>query len=371
MTSPPTEQTVTTSTAPLLTVRDLRTSFAGDPGPVTVVDGVSLTIPRGQTVALVGESGCGKSVTALSILRLLPQPPASIDGGQVLLDDGPAGRTDLLTLTERKMRLIRGGSIAMIFQEPLTSLNPVFTVGEQIVEAIELHRPLRGKAAWSVAVELLQRVGIPSAKRRAKAYPHQLSGGMRQRVMIAMALACEPALLIADEPTTALDVTVQRQILDLLRSLQAELGMSMLLITHDLGVVSQTADDTYVMYAGRIVEHAPTDELLSGPLHPYTRALLACTPRIDRALDRLVVIPGSVPDPAEYPPGCRFHPRCALSAERAGEEGRSALPASTDAGGKVLRRCVESFDEEPSGTPALREVRPQHHVACWETERPQ
>ena len=376
MTSPPIELTPSTDgtsraggdNTPLLTIRDLRTSFTGDSGPVTVVDDVSLTIPRGKTIALVGESGCGKSVTALSILRLLPQPPANIDGGRIILDDGPAGRTDLLTLTEREMRSVRGGRIAMIFQEPLTSLNPVFTVGEQIVEAIELHRTVRGRAAWAVAVELLRRVGIPSADRRAKAYPHQLSGGMRQRTMIAMALACEPALLIADEPTTALDVTVQRQILDLLQTLQAELGMSVLLISHDLGVVSHVADETYVMYAGRIVERAPTGELLANPLHPYTRALLACTPRIDGVLDRLAVIPGSVPDPTAYPSGCRFHPRCEVSEQRAGDEGRFARPSSADTGGQVLRRCVETFKEEPSGMPVLREVLPTHQVACWEAE---
>ncbi len=261
----------------------------------------------------------------------------------------------------------------MIFQEPMTALNPVFSIGEQIVEAIELHQPLRGKGAWAETVELLRKVGITAAEKRVHDYPHQLSGGMRQRAMIAMALACRPALLIADEPTTALDVTIQSQILELLRSLQAETGMSVLLITHDLGVVAETADYVYVMYAGRIVEHAPTTEMFANPLHPYTQGLLRCTPRIGDRAERLAVIPGAVPDPSRFPSGCRFHPRCALSAERASATSRHSrcvgdapYSAGSAANQHVLRRCVEEFEAEASGVPALREAATGHFVACWE-----
>jgi len=285
---------------------------------------------------------------------------------------------DLLQLNERTMRRIRGNRIAMIFQEPMTALNPVFSIGEQIVEAVELHQPLRRKVAWAEAIELLRKVGIAAAEKRIHDYPHQLSGGMRQRAMIAMALACKPAMLIADEPTTALDVTIQAQILDLLRSLQAETGMSVLLITHDLGVVVETADYVYVMYAGRIVEHTPTAELFANPLHPYTQGLMRCTPRISDRRGRLPVIPGAVPDPSRFPPGCRFHPRCALSAERASDTSRhtrcvkdapclaDSIEVASEAGRRVLRRCVEEYDGEPSGAPTLREARPGHLVACWE-----
>jgi oligopeptide/dipeptide ABC transporter ATP-binding protein len=278
-----------------------------------------------------------------------------------------------LRLDEQAMRRIRGNRIAMIFQEPMTALHPVFSIGEQIVEAIELHQPLCGKAAWVEAVELLRKVGIAAAEKRVHDYPHQLSGGMRQRAMIAMALACRPALLIADEPTTALDVTIQAQILDLLRSLQAETGMSVLLIAHDLGVVAETAHYVYVMYAGRIVEHGPTSELLSNPLHPYTQGLLRCMPRIGDRAERLAVIPGAVPDPSRFPSGCRFHPRCALSAERASDTSRHSTcvgdapyTANCDGSRRILKRCVEVFEAEASGVPALREIRPRHFVACWE-----
>jgi oligopeptide transport system ATP-binding protein len=365
---------------PLLEVRELRTEFVTEAGRLTAVDGVSLNVPRGATVALVGESGCGKSVTALSIMRLIPEPPGRIVSGRVLLQAReqeehahasvgmPPGPIDLLQLGAKRMRMIRGGRIAMIFQEPMTALNPVLTVGEQIIEAVELHQALRGKDARDHAVEMLRKVGIAAPDRRADDYPHQMSGGMLQRVMIAMALAGRPELLIADEPTTALDVTVQLQILELLRSLQAETGLSVLLITHDLGVVAEIADYVYVMYAGRIVEHAPTGDLLTSPLHPYTRGLLHCVPRLSQRKKRLEVIPGNIPDPVNPPPGCRFHPRCRLSAERANDVGRAAIEIESRAGRSVLRRCVEPYEDEPSGRPDLQELKPGHFVACWEAE---
>jgi oligopeptide/dipeptide ABC transporter ATP-binding protein len=254
----------------------------------------------------------------------------------------------------------------MIFQEPMTALSPVFTVGEQIREVVELHRGLRGRPAWGAVVESLREVGIPDPTRRADEYPHQFSGGMRQRVMIAMSLAGEPELLIADEPTTALDVTVQQQILDLLRSLKDQRGMSLLLITHDLGLVGDVADEVYVMYAGRIVEHGPVREVLDRPLHPYTQGLLRCTPKIADRGSRWETIPGSVPDPANPVSGCRFHPRCQLSAERARDATRLSIPVSSATGDRMLRRCVERYDGEPSGVPDLREFRPNHFAACWE-----
>jgi len=370
--------------APLLEIEDLRTAFATDERMVPAVDGVSLTIPRGKTVALVGESGCGKSVTALSILRLIPQPPGRVVGGRILFidptpiapptrggatcDQRPREAIDLLQLDDRGMRRIRGNRIAMIFQEPMTALNPVYSIGEQVAEAVELHQGLRGKGAWETVVEALRRVGIPDAARRSHDYPHQLSGGMRQRVMIAMALSCKPALLIADEPTTALDVTVQQQILELLRTLLAESGMSILLITHDLGVVAEAAEDVYVMYAGRIVEHGPVAEVLAHPLHPYTQGLMRCMPRLSRRMDRLEVIPGSVPDPRRLPSGCRFHPRCPLSADRARSGDRPTVPVKSEISDAVLRRCVEEYNGEPSGLPTLGELAPGHFVACWEAD---
>jgi len=349
-------------------------AFHSRQGMVHAVDGISLRVRRRRTVALVGESGCGKSATALSVLRLIPTSTGGPTGGQIIFRDG-ATRVDLLGLGLAALQRIRGNRIAMIFQEPMTALNPVYSVGEQIAEVIELHQGAGRRAAWSATVEMLRRVGIPDAPRRAGDYPHQFSGGMRQRAMIAMALACRPALLIADEPTTALDPTIQQQILRLLDELKQELGMSILLISHDLGVVGQVADEVYVMYAGRIVEHGPVADVLNRPLHPYTQALLRCTPRGSRTGERaarstrLPTIPGMVPDAADPPSGCRFHPRCALTAERAVGAGRGALAVKSEFGAAVLRRCVERFDEEPSGQPALVEKASGHFVACWEAER--
>jgi peptide/nickel transport system ATP-binding protein len=301
---------------PLLSVRDLVTSFRTDAGVLRAVDHVSFDVPRATTVALVGESGCGKSVTALSLLRLVASPPGQIESGVVALE----GR-DLLRLSEREMRDVRGNVISMIFQEPMTSLNPVYTVGWQIIEAIALHQRLSRKRARERAVELLRLVGIPEPDTSVDAYPHQLSGGQRQRVMIAMALACEPKLLLADEPTTALDVTIQAQILELLRGLQERLAMSILLITHDLGVVAENAQSVVVMYAGRVVESAPVAELFARPMHPYTRGLLDSIPRLGpdagaRRRARLRTIEGIVPDLRRLPPGCRFADRCSMCIER-------------------------------------------------------
>jgi len=317
----------------LIEVRDLKTHFYAEEGIAAAVDGVSWSLKRGKTLALVGECGCGKSVTALSIMRLIPDPPGRIVNGEILFDG-----MDLVRAGEKKMRQIRGNRIAMIFQEPMTSLNPVYSVGNQIVEAIELHRNLRGSAAWNLAVEMLRQVGIPAPEQRVKEYPHQMSGGMRQRVMIAMALSCDPDLLIADEPTTALDVTIQAQILDLLRKLQAEKCMSILLITHDLGVVAEMADDVCVMYASRIVERAQASELFAHPLHPYTQGLFRSIPQVGVHKERLEVIPGNVPNPLHFPSGCHFHPRCPLGCQDA--------------------QCQKEH-------PELKELRPNHWVACW------
>jgi peptide/nickel transport system ATP-binding protein len=292
---------------PLLEIRDLAVSFRTESGAVRALDGVSLDVPRGRTVGLVGESGSGKSVTSLAIMGLLPRPAARIDGGSIKL----SGR-ELTTLGERALREVRGKHIGMIFQEPMTSLNPVFSVGFQIIEALRAHRKMSREEARTRAIGLLERVGIPAARERIDSYPHQLSGGMRQRVMIAIALAGEPELLIADEPTTALDVTIQAQILDLLASLQRDLGMSVLLITHDLGVVAEHVHDVVVMYAGKIVERASTAQLIGEPLHPYTRGLLQSVPSYheNRGKSRLATIPGSVPELSRLPPGCRFADRC-------------------------------------------------------------
>jgi peptide/nickel transport system ATP-binding protein len=298
--------------APLLEVDDLETVFYTEGAIARAVDGVSFTVGTGETLALVGESGSGKSVTALSIMRLLPTPPGQIVRGRVRL----RGR-DLLRLPEPEMRGIRGNEIGMIFQEPMSSLNPLLTVGEQIAEVVRLHQGLGRAAAWRHAIEMLARVNIPDPERRAGDYPHRLSGGMRQRVMIAMALSCRPSLLIADEPTTALDVTIQAQILRLIRTLQTDMNMSVLFITHNLGVVAQVADRVAVMYAGRIVEQGDVTTVFSSPLHPYTRALLGSLPRVQvagrDAVQRLLSIPGQVPSPIALPPGCRFAPRCMLS----------------------------------------------------------
>jgi len=317
----------------LLSIKGLSVSFFTEEGVSRAVQDVSFSIKRSKTFALVGESGCGKSVTALSIMRLVPTPPGEIVSGEIIF-----GQRNLLDLSEKRMRVIRGNKIAMIFQEPMSSLNPVYTVGDQIAEAIKLHQKKSTSVAWSDAARMLGKVGIPEADRRAGEYPHQMSGGMRQRVMIAMAVSCEPALLIADEPTTALDVTIQAQILDLLDELQEQNGMSILLITHDLGVVAERADDVAVMYASRIVEVADSQRLFAEPLHPYTQGLLESLPRLGLSAKRLRTISGIVPEPLHFPSGCKFHPRC--------------LTGCND------KRC-QSFE------PELREVRPGRCVACW------
>lgn len=288
---------------PLLDVRDLSVEFAASTGSVRVVDGVSFAIEPGETLALVGESGSGKSVTALSLARLLPAPPASYPTGEILLEG-----ENVLGMTKSRLRNIRGGGISYIFQDPAASLNPIFRVGNQILESLRLHRP--SDATEAEIVRLLTLVGIQSPETRLRDFPHQLSGGMQQRVMIAMALASNPKLLVADEPTTALDVTIQAQIFDLLRDLKKRFGMAILLITHNLGLVAGIADRVAVMYAGQIVETGPTRRLLDKPRHPYTRALIASVPELGQRCDRLQAIPGTVPSPAEFPKGCRFHPRC-------------------------------------------------------------
>jgi peptide/nickel transport system ATP-binding protein len=293
---------------PLLDIQGLRTVFRTAGGEVAAVDGVDLSVPRGRTLGIVGESGCGKSVLSLSIMRLVPRP-GRVAAGRVLLE----GR-DLLALGADAMRRVRGGQVAMIFQEPMTSLNPVHPIGAQIIEALRAHEP-EARDLRDRAIAALARVRIPAPERRVDEYPHQLSGGMRQRVMIAMALTCRPQLLIADEPTTALDVTVQAQILDLLRELQAESGMSIILITHDLGVVAEMADEVAVMYAGRVAERAPARAIFEDPQHPYTLGLLGSVPRLDEERARLLAIEGTVPPPFALPPGCRFAPRCPFAIE--------------------------------------------------------
>jgi oligopeptide/dipeptide ABC transporter ATP-binding protein len=342
---PPPPETLTSD--PLLRVTGLQTYFHTDEGIARAVDGISFSLYGRQTLAIVGESGCGKSVTSMSIMRLLQTPPAKYEGGRILFQ----GR-DLLTLSEKEMQKIRGGEIAMIFQEPMTSLNPVFTIGAQIIEAIQLHQEAaRGPGGAAKAIEIaeqaLRRVGISEPHRRLSEYPHQMSGGMKQRVMIAMALACEPSVLIADEPTTALDVTIQAQILELMRDIQNSTpppGMGILLITHDLGVVAENADVVAVMYAGKIVEYANVHELFANPLHPYTKGLLACVPKLgERREDihgRLFTIPGMVPSATQYPKGCRFAARC------------------TECQGEIRKL-------EEQGEPELREVAAGHWVATW------
>jgi peptide/nickel transport system ATP-binding protein len=296
---------------PLLEIADLKVSFRGDDGRVThAVDGVDLTVARGATLGLVGESGCGKSVTSLAVMGLLPKGSASV-AGRVRFDD-----IDLLTLPDRALRDLRGERLAMIFQEPMTSLNPSYTIGEQIIEAIVRHRGVSRSEARSRAIEMLRRVKIPAPERRIDEYPHKLSGGMRQRVMIAIALACDPDLLIADEPTTALDVTIQAQILDLLRELKARSSLSaIVLITHDLGVVAEICDEVAVMYAGEVVERAPVAALFARPEHPYTVGLLGSMPRLDQRVEHLATIEGTVPNMAPPPPACRFAPRCPFATE--------------------------------------------------------
>ncbi|HEV8265870.1 MAG TPA: ABC transporter ATP-binding protein [Gemmatimonadales bacterium] len=327
-------------TEPLLRVRDLKTYFVTERGSGTAraVDGVSFDLYPGETLGIVGESGCGKTVTSLSILRLVPEPPGHIRPGSLIEFEG----RNLLTLPLPELRAVRGNQIAMIFQEPMTSLNPVFTVGDQIAEAAIIHQHLSRKAARARAIEMLKLVGIPDPEERVDHYPHQLSGGMRQRVMIAMALVCHPKVLIADEPTTALDVTIQAQILELLDRLQAELGMAVLLITHDLGVVAGHAERVVVMYAGQVVESAPTTELFDQPLHPYTEGLMAAVPRIDAPQARLRAIPGQVPAATAWPSGCRFHPRCP----------------------HAWAKCAA---EEP---PLLDGGTPAHSARCWLVQEP-
>ncbi len=329
-------------TAPvLLRVTDLQTHFVTDAGRVHAVDGVDLTVRRGQTVALVGESGSGKSVTGLSIMRLLQRTPARLAGGEIQFTAKDGVTQDLVRLPEARMRAIRGGEIAMIFQDPMASLNPVFPIGEQIVEAIVTHRTLGRRAARAEAARLLDQVGIAEARRRLDDYPHQLSGGMRQRVMIAVALACDPVLLIADEPTTALDVTIQAQIIALLRRIQTERAMGMIFITHDLGLVEEIADRVAVLYAGQVVEEAPVETVLARPRHPYTRALLDCNPHrvlagtIGAGSD-LRPIPGRVPDLVAPLPGCRFAPRCGLAAAAC----RTETPVLRPVGSDQASRCL-------------------------------
>ncbi len=315
------------SAPPLLQVVDLKVYFFTREKVARAVDGVSFTIERGRTLGMVGESGCGKSVTALSLLRLVPDPPGRIVNGRIFLE----GR-DLLTLPEKEMRRIRGDKISMIFQEPMTSLNPVFTVGSQIAEVFRVHRGMSRRQAFAAAVGMLETVRIPEAARRAREYPHQMSGGMRQRVMIAMALACNPALLIADEPTTALDVTVQAQILTLMKDLQRAFGSAILIITHDLGIIAETADDVVIMYAGQLVERASVRDLFKSPLHPYTRGLMNSVPQLEQigAGRRLQPIGGNVPDPTLHPSGCRFHPRCPHVQDRCRAEAPALAPARGD-----------------------------------------
>ena len=342
---PAPDKTAPTPTASdrVLEVEDLRTYFYTRGGLMKAVDGVSFALKRGETLAIVGESGCGKSVTALSILRLVADPPGRIVGGSARLDG-----VDLIELDAAAMRAIRGNRISMIFQEPMTSLNPVMTIGRQISEALVLHQALSRTAAMRRAIEMLQLVGIPEPKQRIREYPHQLSGGMRQRAMIAMALACNPKVLIADEPTSALDVTIQAQILDLIGRLQKELGTAVILITHDLGVVAETAERVIVMYAGRKVEEAPVAALFASPLHPYTRGLLNSIPRLPgiqqrtdgAAAQRLQEIPGIVPALSDLPPGCSFAPRCAYASE-------------------VCRQEYPRYEEKQES----------HWAACWHSDK--
>ncbi len=315
----------------LLRVEDLKTTFYTDDAVIRAVDGVSFNVKPGEVVGLVGESGCGKSVISLSIMRLIMYPPGKIEGGRIFLND-----QDLLTLDEKKMRRIRGNDIAMIFQEPMTSFNPVYKIGDQVSEAIRLHQGLDRDSAWSEAAKMLELVGIPRPKEIINDYPHQLSGGMRQRAMIAMALSCNPKLLIADEPTTALDVTIQAQILELMKELKERINTSIIFITHDLGVIAEMAQHVVVMYSGKIVEDADVTDLFHEPLHPYTAGLIRSKPKLEEEKDILEYIPGSVPNPMEMPMGCPFNPRC---------------PEVMD----VCRREM----------PDLLESKPEHLVRCW------
>jgi peptide/nickel transport system ATP-binding protein len=319
---------------PLLEVKGLKTYFYTEDGIVRAVDGVSFEVYPGEVLGLVGESGCGKSVTSLSIMRLISKP-GRIDEGQILLDG-----ENLLELPENEMIKVRGNRISMIFQQPQTALNPVFKVGDQLAEVLDVHQDLGKEAGWKRAVALLKMVGVPDPERRAEAYPHELSGGMAQRVMIAMALACVPELLLADEPTTALDVTIQAQILDLMRDLRREMGTSVILITHDLGVVAEMAERVAVMYAGEIVEQTDVNTLFDQPLHPYTQGLIGSIPILGEIKERLDVIPGSVPNLVNLPPGCRFAPRCQA---------------------RFKYNCTICAEVKPE----LEEVKPGHFVRCW------
>jgi peptide/nickel transport system ATP-binding protein len=315
----------------LLRVEDLKTSFYTDDAVIRAVDGVSFKVRPGEVVGLVGESGCGKSVVSLSIMRLILYPPGRIEAGRVFLND-----QDILQLDDRSMRKIRGNDIAMIFQEPMTSFNPVYRIGDQVSEAIRLHQGLERSAAWEKAAEMLALVGIPRPAEIINDYPHQLSGGMRQRAMIAMALSCNPKLLIADEPTTALDVTIQAQILELMKDLKQRINTAIIFITHDLGVIAEMAQHVVVMYAGKIVESAEVNKLFSEPLHPYTAGLIKSKPKLEDQKDVLEYIPGTVPNPAEMPEGCAFHPRCS----------------------EVMAICHQVM-------PDLTEPHDQHQVRCW------
>ena len=319
----------------LLKINNLRVHFDTDDGLVKAVDGVDLKLMKGTTLALVGESGCGKSVTCLSILKLIPSPPGRIAGGEILYKG-----KNLVDLPDSKMEALRGNEISMIFQEPMTSLNPVFTIGDQIKEAIMLHQKKAPDEAQVLTIEILDKVGIPSPEIRVNEYPHQMSGGMKQRVMIAMALSCNPEVLIADEPTTALDVTIQAQILDLMKSLQDDLGMSILMITHDLGIVSNMANYVAIMYASKIVEYGPIESIFDDPRHPYTLGLFTSIPVIGSKKEDLYVIPGNVPNPLAFPEGCKFWPRCVFAED-------------------ICR----------SQEPLLEEVRPGHTAACHFMER--
>lgn len=318
----------------LLEVKDLKTYFYTDDGVVKAVDGVDFSVESGKTIGIVGESGCGKSITAMSILRLIPDPPGKIVNGEVVFDG-----EDLTKVTDKRIREIRGNDISMIFQEPMTSLNPVFTIGFQIGEVLMLHQKLTEEEATQRAIEMIKLVGIPNAERIVNEYPHQLSGGMRQRVMIAMALACQPKLLIADEPTTALDVTIQAQILEIMNGLKSKLNTSIMLITHDLGVIAEMADHVIVMYSGKVVEDAPIIELFKNPRHPYTIGLMSSIPSLIKEGQRLETIPGAVPNPLFLPKGCYFHPRCKYAT-----------------------------DECKKAQPELREIAPGHKAACIRAE---
>lgn len=318
----------------ILEIKNLKTQFFTEAGIVRAVDGISLTVKRGEVLGIVGESGCGKSVTSLSIMRLL-SPPGRIVAGEIIFDD-----ENLITLSEAAMRNVRGNRISMIFQQPQSSLNPVFRIGDQLTEVLHIHQDISKDEAETRAIELLRMVGIPEPETRIKAYPHELSGGMAQRVMIAMALACVPEMLIADEPTTALDVTIQAQILDLMRNLRTKMDTAIILITHDLGVVAEMCDRVDVMYAGRIVEKAPVVELFNNPKHPYTAALIGSTPVLGQAEKDLVTIPGSVPNLIDLPPGCKFAPRCQARIEN------------------NLEKCTES-------EPELKQIGTNHWTRCW------